>query len=226
MLSLPDDWDYSIEGLTKFLKDGRDRIKHCLTELESAGYLVRTQRKAASGRFSSMEYTLYESPQAEKPLTENPSTENPLTEKPLTENPIQLNTKELNTEILNTKELNDNDDSYHESYHESSKQKRHKYGQYDNVLLSDDDLEKLKAEFPKDWQERIERLSEYMASSGKSYKSHLATIRCWAKKDTPKQTKPADKVLNGQAYTQRQYTNDEMKRLENRAWLEALADDE
>ena len=64
---------------------------------------------------------------------------------------------------------------------------RHKYGAYSNVLLSDTDLEKLKAEFP-DWQERIERLSEYIASTGKSYKNHLATIRSWAKKDkqTPK----------------------------------------
>lgn len=59
---------------------------------------------------------------------------------------------------------------------------RHKYGQYDNVLLSDDELDKLKAEFP-DWQDRIERLSEYIASTGKSYKSHLATIRAWARKD-------------------------------------------
>ena len=62
---------------------------------------------------------------------------------------------------------------------------RHKYGNYKNVLLSDDDLEKLKTEFPKDWQSRIERLSEYIASSGKKYKSHLATIRSWARKDKP-----------------------------------------
>lgn len=59
---------------------------------------------------------------------------------------------------------------------------RHKYGEYKNVLLSDEDLEKLKAEFP-DWEARIERLSSYIAQSGKSYKNHLATIRNWAKKD-------------------------------------------
>lgn len=61
---------------------------------------------------------------------------------------------------------------------------RHKYGQYSNVLLSDEDMEKLKAEFPTDWQERIERLSEYIASKGAKYKNHLATIRAWARKDT------------------------------------------
>ena len=59
---------------------------------------------------------------------------------------------------------------------------RHKYGEYNNVLLTDEDMEKLKAEFP-DWQARIERLSSYIASTGKSYKNHLATIRNWARND-------------------------------------------
>ena len=66
---------------------------------------------------------------------------------------------------------------------------RHKYGQYQNVLLTDEDLAKLQAEFPDDWQKRIERLSEYIASTGKSYKNHLATIRNWASRDKEKQTK-------------------------------------
>lgn len=60
---------------------------------------------------------------------------------------------------------------------------RHKYGTYKNVFLTDEDMEKLKTEFPDDWQNRIERLSDYIASSGKTYKNHLATIRVWAKKD-------------------------------------------
>lgn len=59
---------------------------------------------------------------------------------------------------------------------------KHKYGEYSNVLLTDDELDKLKAEYT-DWQERIERLSSYVASTGKSYKSHYATIRNWARKD-------------------------------------------
>ncbi len=62
---------------------------------------------------------------------------------------------------------------------------RHKYGEYKNVLLSDEDFTKLKSEFPTDYQDRIERLSNYMASTGKSYKNHLATIRNWARKDKP-----------------------------------------
>lgn len=78
----------------------------------------------------------------------------------------------------------------------SKKPARHKYGEYQNVLLSDDDLNKLQAEFPADWGSRIERLSSYMASSGKSYKNHLATIRNWARRD-----KPSEKPAGGQDMT-------------------------
>lgn len=78
----------------------------------------------------------------------------------------------------------------------SKKPARHKHGEYQNVLLSDDDLDKLKAEFPSDWDQRIQRLSEYMASSGKSYKNHLATIRNWARRD-----KPAAKAAGGEDMT-------------------------
>lgn len=78
----------------------------------------------------------------------------------------------------------------------SKKSPRHKHGEYQNVLLSDDDLEKLKAEFPSDWDQRIQRLSEYMASSGKSYKNHLATIRNWARRD-----KQAAKAAGGEDMT-------------------------
>lgn len=67
-----------------------------------------------------------------------------------------------------------------------TKPTRHKYGMYNNVLLTDEDMEKLKTEFPYDYEERIERLSEYIESKGAKYKNHLATIRSWSRKDKPK----------------------------------------
>ena len=73
---------------------------------------------------------------------------------------------------------------------------RHKYGTYKNVLLSDDDMDKLKAEFP-DYEERIERLSDYIAQSGKSYKSHLAVIRNWAKRDKEEKKNKAKEASQG-----------------------------
>ena len=88
---------------------------------------------------------------------------------------------------------NENEESYPDSYPDSSTNRkkaiRHKYGQYQNVLLSDADMEKLKSEFPEDWEQRIERLSEYIASKGAKYKNHLATIRAWARKEQPSKKK-------------------------------------
>ena len=68
---------------------------------------------------------------------------------------------------------------------EDNKPPRHKYGLYNNVLLTDEDMDKLKEEFPTDYQERIDRLSEYIESKGAKYKNHLATIRVWSRRDKP-----------------------------------------
>ncbi len=87
----------------------------------------------------------------------------------------------LPLEIAENKNNKNNENDFNNS--DNKKPTRHKYGTYKNVLLTDEDMEKLKSKFPDDWQNRIERLSEYIASSGKTYKNHLATIRVWAKKD-------------------------------------------
>lgn len=89
--------------------------------------------------------------------------------------------------------------------HKPPKAVRHKYGLYEQVLLTDDDFEKLKAEFPNDYSERITRLDEYIASTGKKYKNHLATIRSWARKDkkpaqAPKNRNPFLDILEGGSY--------------------------
>ena len=73
---------------------------------------------------------------------------------------------------------------------------RHKYGYYEQVLLTDEDYQKLTEEFPHDYSERIARLDEYIASTGKKYKNHLATIRSWARKDAAKAPTKATKSSN------------------------------
>lgn len=85
MWSLPDDWDYSVAGLTKVLKEGKDAINEALKELEREGYLVRTILRAG-GKFADMDYILHETPQ------KVPFTENPQAEKSDAENPQQINT--------------------------------------------------------------------------------------------------------------------------------------
>lgn len=73
------------------------------------------------------------------------------------------------------------------TYKKDKKEKKEKeyiyLGEFQNVKFTADELEKLKSEFPRDYQDRIERVSSYCASTGKKYKNYLATIRNWARKD-------------------------------------------
>ena len=70
-----------------------------------------------------------------------------------------------------------------EKINRKEKAVKHQYGTYNNVLLSDVELQKLQSEFPTDWQERIDNVSGYCRSHGKSYRDYLATIRNWARRD-------------------------------------------
>lgn len=107
MLSLPEDWDYSVAGLCTLSKDGKDSVMNALSELETFGYLVRTKVFQSNGRFAGYDYDIYEVPRLSKPDTENPKTEKPYAEKPNTENPQQLNTNKSNTKELSTKIIKD-----------------------------------------------------------------------------------------------------------------------
>ena len=91
------------------------------------------------------EYVIYEMPR-KKPCTEKPYTVNPDTDTPVTENPAQLSTNRTSTETINKRE---------------KKEIQHRYGSYENVLLSDTEYGKLRQEFPGDYQMWVERLSEY-----------------------------------------------------------------
>ena len=93
MLSLPDDWDYTLSGLSVINRESKDAIRSALNELEAARYIRRRQTTDASGKFSSNEYIIYERPEEPEPSSENPTTEKPMTEKPSSGNPTQLNTK-------------------------------------------------------------------------------------------------------------------------------------
>mgnify|MGYP001182173964 FL=1 len=65
------------------------------------------------------------------------------------------------------------------------------YGHYQNVFLTNEELADLQASFPTVWGQYIEKLSEYMASTGKRYQSHAATIRRWASEDARKAAPPS-----------------------------------
>lgn len=107
MLSLPDDWDYTLSGLSYINRESKDAIRSAVNELETAGYIRRRQTTDASGKFAANEYTIFErpiegEPMLDKPSSENPITVNPSAVNPLPENPTQLNTKKSNTQKQNT----------------------------------------------------------------------------------------------------------------------------
>ena len=99
MLSLPENWDYTMKGLARICKDGIDSISGGIRELEAHGYLIRARVRGANGQLGSIEYTILEQPKAlsptqEKPIQENPVQVNPMLDAPIQENPAQLNKEE------------------------------------------------------------------------------------------------------------------------------------
>ena len=126
MLSLPDDWDYTLTGLARICKDGVDSIGSAVKELENAGYIKRRRVRNAKGQLAEIEYTILESPAVEKPEQENPTLNHPeqggpILGKPVLDLPtqaspepapptlgnnVQLNTNQQNTKKQNTDRLN------------------------------------------------------------------------------------------------------------------------
>ena len=116
MLSLPEDWDYTLAGLSQINRESIDAIRTAVWELEKAGYIKRRQGRDEKGKMTAIEYTIYEQPQPpddtppglDKPILENPTPGNPILENPTpgnptTENPMQLN-KDIPKTDLPTKE--------------------------------------------------------------------------------------------------------------------------
>lgn len=107
MLSLPSNWDYSINGLVAIVKENKAAVQSALKELEEHKYLKRTRVQDETGRFDYV-YDIYEKPYDKLPWTENRCTDIQCTENPCTENQPQINTNKQSTNKQNTKELNTN----------------------------------------------------------------------------------------------------------------------
>ena len=105
MLSLPEDWDYTLAGLCYINRESKDAIRTAIHELEQAGYIHRRQTTDSGGKFAGNVYTIYERPQGPpsgEPSSEKPSSGNPTTGKPMPEKPTQRNIEKQNTDQQNT----------------------------------------------------------------------------------------------------------------------------
>ena len=102
MLSLPEDWNYTLSGLATSCKDGLDSVRQAVSELETYGYVVRSRIRDARGRLRDTEYVVYESPVPVKPALDEPIEENPVQEEPVLENPTLENPALGDPTLLNT----------------------------------------------------------------------------------------------------------------------------
>ena len=154
MLSLPEDWDYTLQGLARINRESIDAIRQAIRELEQAG---EAERKRAA-------------------RLENKALLPPRTKgghlSDIRPPEIEIK-KEIDIELEKEGEL-------------KGQAIARSYGRYENVFLTDTELSELQAELPEKWAYYIERLSGYIASTGKKYKNHAATIRRWAADDTAK----------------------------------------
>lgn len=119
MLSLPDDWDYTLLGLSAINLEKVDAIRTAIKELEQAGYIKRRQLRDEKGRLTNTLYTIYEKPvetsiaddenaenQHSSPLLDFPTSDKPITDNPTSDNPTQRNKDELNKELINKESIN------------------------------------------------------------------------------------------------------------------------
>lgn len=181
MLSLPDDWIFYESEIVNHATDGKQSVRTGMKELEKFGYLVKEQKRNSKGKFAKIDWVVSDEPingdtTTFQPSTTFPSTDNPSTDKRATDNRTLLSTNELST----NKQSTDKD---------TVSPKKSKYGDAENVLLTDEEYKKLKDRFPSDYEERINNLSYYIASKGAKYKSHYMTILAWARKDSNKSKK-------------------------------------
>lgn len=137
ILSLPDDWEFSAQGLAKIHKDKAAAVYSMLKELETAGYLTKQRVRNSKGQYTTTEYVIHEKPILKKPLAESPYMEKPHMAKPSCGNPSVENQAQLNT---NNNKINNN-----------NKKKESTTISYDEILcdIEDDGLKELYLEYIK-----------------------------------------------------------------------------
>ena len=162
MLSLPDDWDYTLSGLAYINRESKDAIRSAVNELERAGYIQRHQTTDAGGKFSVNEYIIYERPVSANPSPEKPSSDNPTPDKPLQDNPTQLKTKKSNTEKQSTDKQNtDSIPSFRESSEAKRSESANAYQEYRDLICENIEYENLKQQHPCD-ADSIDEILELM----------------------------------------------------------------
>ena len=192
MLSFPENWDFKENSIKALATDGISSVRTGLKELMEKGYLVRKPIREGN-LIVDWEYTLIDCPRnLENLKIENLKIDNLKIENL---NPIKLNNNS------NKNELNKNNINVYT--------RKHKYGEYQHVLLTDKEHTHLVELYGSSLDEHIKILDEYIETSGKSYKNHSLVIQKWVHDEWTKRNKNKPVKLDSKFYTQENTLSDE-----------------
>ena len=196
MLSLPDDWDYTLQGLAQINKESIDAIREAVRELERAGYIKRSRERDERGCLRGTVYTIYEQPHAEptpeeptqekpaldnptleKPALDNPTLEKPMLDKPTLENPTQLNTESTKKRKRQSKDSSITDSiPFPSGFPESPTQKRTEtkgtFESYRELILENIDYDVLASD-PHVDQEQLDEIVDLVQDTVCSTRSRI-----------------------------------------------------
>ena len=163
MLSLPEEWDYTLAGLACINKESKDAIRSAVNELEQAGYITRRQTTTEGGRFGCNEYLIRERPVLPSPLPENPTTDSTPTAIPMSENPTQLNINSSKTEKEKT-ELSSTDSLPISQKRNRTEVTAAEMQQYRDSIAQNISYDLLRQEYPHQ-QEQLEEILEILTET-------------------------------------------------------------
>ena len=196
MLSLPDDWDYTLQGLAQINKESIDAIREAVRELERAGYIKRSRERDERGCLRGTVYTIYEQPHAEptpeeptqekpaldnptleKPALDNPTLEKPMLDKPTLENPTQLNTESTKKRKRQSKDLSITDSiPFPSGFPDVTAQKRteakESFERYRDLILENIDYDVLASD-PHVDREQLDEIAQLVQETVCSTRSRI-----------------------------------------------------
>ena len=167
---------FPLNKLADMVDKGPSTVKNALNELEVAGLIER--RRCGNGMPNRIYVKQPDSQEIDRLMDRKLATRQPESWPSDSQKTGRQIARKLTPNKISNSNLRNNLSGVSES--------ARIFGRYGNVFLTDVEVDELQADLPSVWQDYIERLSEYMASTGKTYKSHVATIRRWAKEDRHK----------------------------------------
>ena len=200
VLSLPDDWHYTVNGLVGIVKDGERAVNGALSELKENGYLrIEKLYPNKEGRSKiEYQYIFSETPQD----IQNVPLEQDIQNVGLHNVGLQdVGLQNVGTYKYTNKPNTDNKNT-------NNKVSKHKYGEYSHVLLTDKEHTHLLDLYGDSLDEHIKILDEYIETSGKKYKNHSLVIQKWVHDEWMKRNKYKPITLDSKFYADKSTKTD------------------